>query len=96
MLTRAATALRAFLVMVLLAACASDGPPAPPESALERLTRDLIARGLPEECFLRVIESLDPSDLEALVIIFEDSGTGTLTLEPAATAAIVKIGGCRR
>jgi len=43
-----------------------------------------------------VIESLAPSDLEALIIIFEDSGTGTLTLEPAATAAIVKIGDCRR
>lgn len=96
MLTRAATALRALLVMMLLATCASGGPPSPPESALERLTRDLLARGLPEQCFLPVIESLAPSDLEALIIIFEDSGTGTLTLEPAATAAIVKIGDCRR
>ena len=93
---RSLTWLGAIAVILLLPSCSSEPDPAQPEPALSRLTHKLLERGLPEACFSPVIGALNTTDVEALLHLLEGDGSGTLTLEPAATNAIIEIGRCGR
>ena len=84
------------VLMVLIAGCSSGEERAAATTPLDRLAKNVRARGALPECFMPVISSLGPSDVEALNLVYEDAGIGTLTLEPDATRAIVAIGECAR